>query len=247
MVYIVRREREIAALRQSFVATVSHELRTPLSLIHLYAETLSLGRVDEKKVSDYLRSILVETDRLSGLINNVLDFSRIKEGRRDLHVTEVNLSELCERIAESFSFRLEKEGFTLQKCIEGGVAAWGDALAFSQIVFNLLDNAVKYSGEGRTVDIALKRCGDRIELIVKDRGIGIPDNMKSKIFRPFVRVERREVTSKRGSGIGLSVTKELLDRIGASIEVSDNEPRGSIFRVSLRQRRESCKDENTCC
>jgi signal transduction histidine kinase len=235
-----RRQRELDAMKTEFVATVSHELRTPLSLVRLHAETLHLGRLSPEKVSDYHQTILIEAERLTGIVNNVLDFSRMQRKKLKIHPTPSDLSSLCEHTIDSFRFRLEREGFQLEKKIEPGVVALADPLAFSQILFNLMDNALKYSDEEKSIRIELERSGNKTILRIADRGIGIPDRMKKKIFDDFVRSTDSKVTARRGSGIGLSVALRLTEEMKGSIEVTDNIPSGSVFSITLRG-----SDENT--
>ena len=226
-----RRERELAQLKTGFVSTVSHELRTPLSLIRLHAETLYMGRVSGEKLQDYYRTILLESERLTGIVNNVLDFSRMARGRHRLHAERTNISDLVRKVADTFQFRLEKEKFELHQDIAECIYLKTDPLAFSQIAFNLIDNAIKYSGAARVIKIVLRRMDDHVVFSVKDNGLGISDHDKKQVFREFVRVDDARVRSQRGSGIGLTVTKKLVDRLGGRICVLDNQPAGSVFEV----------------
>lgn len=236
MLVAVKHQRQLDAMKTRFIATVSHELRTPLSLIRLHAETLHHGRIPPEKVAEYHQTILTESERLSGIVNNVLDFSRMERGKLQIHMESTDLSALCERITESFRFRLEEDGFALEKKIQPGVIAEADPLAASQILFNLIDNALKYSGGEKSIRIELEQAGGQAILRVEDRGIGIPDRLKKRIFDEFVRSEDRQVAARRGSGIGLSVAKRLAEEMGASIEVADNTPVGTVFTVCFPYR-----------
>ena len=228
-----KRQRELDAMKTEFIATVSHELRTPLSLIRLHAETLHHGRVPEYKINDYHQTILTESERLSGIVNNVLDFSRMERGKMQINLEPTDLSEVTERIVESFRYRLEKESFELERKIKPDVVASADALAYSQILFNLIDNAIKYSDAEKHIRIELESADGWTILRVSDHGIGIPDQLKKKIFDDFVRSDDRKVTARRGSGIGLSVARRLTEEMNGTIEVEDNEPTGSVFTVKL--------------
>ena len=234
-----KRQRELDVMRTNFIATVSHELRTPLSLIRLHAETLKHGRIPESKVDGYHQTILTEAERLSGIVNNVLDFSRMERNQLQINPEPTNLSALCEHIADSFKGRLQQDSFELERRIGPNIDATVDPLAFSQIVFNLLDNAIKYSDGEKSVRIELERSGSWIILRVADRGIGIPDKLKKHIFDDFVRSNDPKVTARRGSGIGLSVARRLTEEMAGSIEVQDNEPSGSIFTVTLKDYNET--------
>lgn len=234
-----KRQRELAAMKTQFIATVSHELRTPLSLIRLHAETLHHGRIPDSKVDDYHHTILTEAERLTGIVNNVLDFSRMERGEIQINLEPTNLSEATERIVESFRYRLEKECFKLEHKIEPDVVAHADALAYSQILFNLIDNALKYSDDEKRIRIELGSSNGWNILRVSDYGIGIADQLKKKIFDEFMRSDDHKVTARRGSGIGLSVTRRLVEEMDGTIEVEDNDPMGSVFTVKLRNDNET--------
>ncbi len=239
MIISARRQRELDAMKTEFIATVSHELRTPLSLIRLHAETLHHGRIPNDKIDDYHQTILTEAERLSGIVNNVLDFSRMERNTLQIHPEPTELSALCENIADSFQGRLHQDGFELEKKINPDIGAMVDPLAFSQIVFNLLDNALKYSDGEKSIRIELEQSNDQIILRVADQGIGIPDKLKKHIFDDFVRSDDPKVTARRGSGIGLSVARQLAEKMNGNIEVMNNEPHGSIFTVNLKENDEA--------
>jgi len=230
---VVKRQRRLEAMRTEFIATVSHELRTPLSLIRLHAETLKHGRIPDEKIADYHQTILTEAERLSGIVNNVLDFSRMERGKLQIHLEPIDLSTLVHHIADSFGDRLDQEGFSLERVIGQDIVATVDSLAYSQIVFNLLDNAIKYSDGSKTIRIELDVADGSLILRVADQGIGVPDKLKKHIFDEFVRVDDSRVTARRGSGIGLSVAKQLAEKMNGTIEVADNQPKGSVFTVSV--------------
>ncbi len=233
MIASTTRLRNLDAMRTEFIATVSHELRTPLSLIRLHAETLSHGRVPNGKVETYHQTILTEAERLTGIVNNVLDFSRMERDKLKLHLEPTDLSALTEHIAETFHERLQQEGIALERNIAAGVAGAVDPIAYSQVVFNLLDNAIKYSNGTKTIQIELDVSNGWNILRVVDQGIGISDKLKKRVFKEFVRSDDRRVTARRGSGIGLSVAKRLVEKMNGTIEVADNQPNGSIFTVRV--------------
>lgn len=230
----LNRLRKLDAVRTEFIATVSHELRTPLSLIRLHAETLKHGRLPKDKIAGYHQIILTEAERLTGMVNNVLDFSRMERDQLQIHPEPTDLSNLVHQTADSFEDRLAHEGMVLERGIEDGIEAVVDPLAYSQIVFNLLDNAVKYSGGSKTVRIGLDVSDGGNTLSVADQGIGIPDKLKPRIFDDFVRSNDRNVSARRGSGIGLSVARKLTQMMNGTIQVADNEPDGSVFTVRIK-------------
>ncbi len=231
--FLLLRERELAKMKNEFIATVSHELRTPLSLIRLFAETVYHGRVSDKKKQYYFQNILNETERLSLLINNILDFSRTPayDSRPDLK--ETDMSRLTAKVIDMFLPRLRKENFKIFLKIEPDIIMRTDPLAYSQVLFNLMDNAIKYSDSEKEIEVSLRRLNGECVLCTADKGIGIPDNMKRKIFLPFFRLRDRRVSARRGSGVGLSVVKKITDQLNGKISVTDNSPRGTVFSISL--------------
>ncbi|MBA4386731.1 MAG: hypothetical protein C0404_02050 [Verrucomicrobia bacterium] len=230
---ILKRQHEVAALKTSFVSTVSHELRTPMALIRLYAESLAADNPPPGARERYTKSIMSETDRLTALVNNVLDFTRLEKGTLTLSVRDTDVSQVCNEVLDSFAFRLEKEEIVLARKIEPGLKALVDPLALTQVVFNLVDNAIKYSGGKHAIEVDLTPAGSGIRLRVKDLGIGIPASLRPRIFLPFVRGEDSRVTAQRGSGIGLSIVSQLLERMHCSISFFDNVPEGTVFEVMM--------------
>lgn len=231
--FIVRRGHEIAKLRAQFVSSVSHELRTPMALIRLYAESLSMENQSSVTRGKYTRAIMAETDRLTALVNNVLDFSRLEKDRLAVDMRTVEISKICEDVLDSFEVRLEREKVKAIRKINPDIYATVDPMALAQVLFNLVDNAVKYSSEGNVIEVELEKTESIITLKVKDNGIGIEEEIRGKIFQPFVRGKDSRVVSKRGSGIGLSISAELLKKMNCSIEALDNQPQGTVIEVKI--------------
>ena len=151
-----------------------------------------------------------------------------------MHLEPTDLSALCERIIESFQSRFEQNGFNVETSIRPGIVILVDSLAYSQILFNLIDNALKYSDDEKCIRIELESTSGWNILRVFDRGIGIPNPLKKKIFDDFMRSNDSKVTARRGSGIGLSVARRLTEKMNGTIEVKDHKPTGSVFTVKLR-------------
>ena len=228
-----KKERQLEALRSAFISTVSHELRTPLSLIRLYAETLYHDRIKPEKRKEYHQTMLIESERLGGLVNNVLDFSRLSRDDHSMACETIDVSRSCEQIIESFRFRFEKEEVILHCEIEEGLTASIDPIGLSQVLFNLLDNAIKYSEDSKSIWFSATRKDQHIELRVADNGIGIPSEFKRRIFNEFARGSDQRVTAQRGSGIGLHVARALTEAMSGTIRVADQTPQGSIFIVAF--------------
>ena len=200
----VRRELRLSRLKSDFVANVSHELKTPLALIRLYAETLELRRVpSEERKGEYYRVIGKESRRLTQLINNILDFSRIEAGRREYRMVPSDIGAVVRDVVESYRFAIEKLGFSLELSVGDELPPLElDPEAMSQAVINLLNNSIKYSPEQKSIKVSVRRELDRVLLSVSDRGIGIPRSEHRRIFEKFYRVETSLVHTTKGSGLG---------------------------------------------
>jgi signal transduction histidine kinase len=232
---MVRRESEMARLKSDFVANVSHDLKTPLSLIRMFAETLELGRVtDEAARREYYAVITRESERLTRLINNVLDFSRIEGGRQRYDLRPGALPPVVHEALEAFRYPLAQGGFTLEVDVAPDLPpVTMDAAAVGQALANLVDNAIKYSGQGRTIRVEARRADGEVCLAVEDRGIGIPPGEVSRIFDKFYRVGRSETQGRRGSGLGLSLVRHVAQAHGGRVSVESRPGAGSRFTLHL--------------
>lgn len=233
--YIVRREMKLTRLKSDFVANVSHELRTPLSLISMFSESLMLGRVKTgEKQKEYYRIIHSETDRLSGLVNKILSFSKMEAGKRVYKFAEVNISELIRRIYTSYEYHLEQKGFAAElRLPEEELILSGDEHALEEIIINLLDNAIKYSSEKKFVSVTASMTGGKVKISVADRGIGIPKEDQKRIFEKFFRAESSEVHSTKGTGLGLSIVKQIIEAHNGEISFTSEPGLGSVFTITI--------------
>jgi signal transduction histidine kinase len=231
----VRRELKLSRLKSDFVANVSHELKTPLALIRLYAETLELARVpNEERKGEYYRVIGKESRRLTQLINNILDFSRIEAGRKEYRLLPSDIGAVVRDVVESYRFAIEKLGFTLTLELADDLPELAlDPEALSQALINLLNNAIKYSPEHKAITVGLRREHDRVLLSVSDRGMGIPRSEHRRIFEKFYRVETSLVHTTKGSGLGLALVQHITEAHGGHVELRSTPGEGSTFTLSL--------------
>jgi signal transduction histidine kinase len=231
----VSREMNLARLKSDFVANVSHELRTPLALIRLYAETLELGRLNAKeKYQEYFRIIREESERLTALINNILDFSRIEAGRKEYEFKETNLSELVRSTLDSYRFQLEQNGFAFEENISRDIPPVNvDREAIARSLLNLVNNALKYSKDQKFIGVSLYRANGCVRLEVRDHGIGIAPSEQEKIFEKFYRCGDPLVHNIKGSGLGLSLVRHIVRAHGGDVQVESTPERGSKFTIEL--------------
>jgi signal transduction histidine kinase len=233
--HIVSKEMALARLKSDFVSNVSHELRTPLALIRLYAETLELKRISTpEKKQEYYRIIRKESERLTALINNILDFSRIEAGRKEYEFRETNIAELVQNTLDSYRYQIEQQGFAFDESIDPDIPAVRvDREAIARALVNLVNNALKYSTDEKFLGVKLYRENGSVKLEVVDHGIGITRREQSKIFEKFYRTGDPLVHNTKGSGLGLSLVRHITQAHGGDIAVESTPGKGSKFTLSL--------------
>jgi two-component system phosphate regulon sensor histidine kinase PhoR len=231
----MRRDMETAEMRSQFVASVSHELKTPLAAILMFAETLKLGRAgNAEKRDEYLDTIVGESRRLDRLLANVLDLSKIEQGRRTYRFEKLALDGILETAVRAMDYPLRQKGFDLRLRLEPGIPELpADRDALVQAVLNLLDNAVKYSGEARTIDLVLERDGEHAAIRVRDQGLGIPEAEQKRIFEKFYRVPDPRCEGIVGAGLGLSLAAHVAEAHRGRIDVQSKPGEGSVFSILL--------------
>lgn len=229
------RELALARLKSDFVSNVSHELRTPLSLIRLYAETLELGRLSSPgKHQEYYEIIRKESERLSSLINNILDFSRIEAGKKEYSFRETDMADLVRSTLDSYRFEIEQNGFEYEQKIDNNLPQLRvDREAIARSLLNLVNNAVKYSATEKYLGVHLYQRNGGVNIEVVDHGIGIPLKEQLKIFEKFYRVGDPLVHNTKGSGLGLSLVRHIVQAHGGVVAVESAPGRGSKFIITL--------------
>jgi len=231
----ISRESETTRLKTEFVHNISHELKTPLTLIRLYGETLQRKQDLKKEEKQEAYEIITkESERLSHMINNVLDFSRIEMGRKEFNFKKGNLGKIIRDTLESYRYHLEKKGFSIKENIATDLPEMNfDREAVASILVNFLSNAMKFSPKDKEVTIRLFKKNENAVLQIADKGIGISPREISRIFKRFYRSKHEIVSESRGSGLGLTLVKHITEAHGGRIEVESEPGKGSIFSVIL--------------
>jgi two-component system phosphate regulon sensor histidine kinase PhoR len=232
----VRKQVELSQLKSDFVSNVSHEIRTPLALISMYIETLDMGRVSkQEKIKEYYGIILQETQRLSAIVNKILSFSQIESGKRKYSFSEVDVNKLVCDVAATYKISLENKGFKFSAdCSKKLPLVMADPEALNDALVNLIDNAIKYSAENKQLDIRTGMQKNMVFIEVEDKGIGISQSDQKYIFDKFYRVTEKNLAHKaKGSGLGLSIVKHMMDAHGGKIIVVSEPGKGSCFRLVL--------------
>lgn len=241
------REARLAQAKSNFVANVSHELKTPLSLLSLFSEILELGLVkNEEKKIEYYRVMRHESRRLNKMIDNILDFSKIEAGRKTYNFVHSDMAEVIENVLSSYRYQINNSGFDVQTNIRSDLPPVSiDRDAMSQAISNLLDNAIKYSHEVKRLSITTETLGSDLSVEIVDHGIGIPRAEQEKIFEKFYRVGNGLVHDVKGSGLGLSLVKHIIEAHKGTISVESDVGKGSRFTILLPIARSEAEAETT--
>ena len=233
LVLEITRERRESMLKTGFVSNVSHELKTPLTAVRLSAEMLREGRVKEEAQARYLEVIVRESERLTRLVDNVLDFGRLERGRRKFNLEARDVNELLS-VAEAQRPRVEAAGLTLMvRSAPMPVMRTFDLDAVGQVLVNLIDNAVKYAASGKTVEVSVSERG---EITVADRGPGIAAKHRSRIFERFYRCDDSITAKSSGSGLGLSIASRLMAGMGGKLVFAPRAGGGAVFTIKFGEK-----------
>ena len=244
---LAMREVEVAELKSGFLANVTHELKTPLAMIRMASETLELGRVrNEADSKRFLATISRECRRLTHMINNVLDFAKIEEGKREFMFASADIGKLVHDTLEIFEPQFKQQGFEVEVDVPDGLPRVQlDAQAITQCLINLVDNAIKYSRETKRIAIRVSPDGNgRMRIRVADRGIGIAPRDSERIFEKFTRADTGLVHNVKGSGLGLALVRHIARAHGGDVELTSVPGEGSTFTLVLPVQQEGREEEN---
>jgi len=232
LLYAADKERRLNALKSEFIANVSHELKTPLSVVRMYAEMLLTKRVpDEKRQHRYLETICTESERLTGLIENVLDFAALERGKRRYQMNNGDLGEVVGRAVETFRHRFEYTSIQVALKVDSQLPnVRMDEQAIMLAAINLLDNAVKY-GDGSSIEVVVTYDKREARVAVRDHGGGIPPHELKRVFERFYRSRRDQPT--RGSGIGLALVRHIAEDHGGRAWAENAQGGGAIVSFAI--------------
>jgi two-component system phosphate regulon sensor histidine kinase PhoR len=226
--------RRLETIRKDFVANVSHELRTPVSIIRANAETLLDGALeDPERARSFVEALHRNSERLSRIISDLLDLSRVEAGRYQFEMINVPLDHAVERAAEAVEPKADHRNVAIEVSVPEGVSAWADAKALDQILLNLLDNSIKYTPEGGHVSVRVEERAGLVRVEVQDDGPGIKPEHRARIFERFYRIDPGRSRDMGGTGLGLAIVKHFVESMGGRVGVEPAFPRGSIFWITL--------------
>jgi len=230
----VNREKKLAALRSDFVSTVTHELKTPLTSIYMFAESIFLGRAKtESAKKKYANIIIKESENLKRMINNILEYSIKENDNLKYQLKATNLSSIVKSTINDMNYWLELNKFRVVAEIQEEVVALIDPEAIKQALSNLINNAIKYSPVSKNLTVRLNKKDNKIMLEVEDTGIGIPEDQTELIFEKFYRVKSKDTESISGTGLGLTVTKDIIEAHDGKLYVSSELNKGTKFTIVL--------------
>jgi len=244
IVFILRdisREEQISVIKSEFIANVSHEIKTPIATIRTLSENLNEGWVTgEGKQREYFHLIAREAERLTHLVENILDFSRIERAKKNYRMESASIGEVTKKAVERFRFLVGDQGVKIKESIENNLPMFMlDIESYEQALLNLLDNAVKYSVGDKLIEVSARLQTDNIIVEVSDHGIGISRKDCEKIFEKFFRSPMPDGRKIPGSGIGLTLVKDIIESHGGTIEVKSEIGKGSTFKLSFPLWKES--------
>lgn len=227
----LQRERHYHQQQQNFLLSVTHELKSPLASVKLYLQTILKRDLDREQQKLFLDNSLKDVERLDYLVENVLLATKLENRSFSFPKENLNLSELIENIADRLQHNACKSQQAILTDLEPGITLNADKFAITNVVTNLIENAIKYSPACANIDVKLYQEEDKIVFSVTDFGEGIPDEEKKLIFNKFYRVGNESTRKTKGTGLGLYIVKTVLQKHHASIGVKDNTPSGSVFEV----------------
>ena len=223
-------------LQRDLVANVSHDLRTPLTMIKAYAEMIKDISGDNRQKRDKHTSVIIdEVDRLTMLVNDILNLSKLQSSVDELELKEFNLSQLTERVIARFSGFVENSGYKIENNVAPDLLTVADEHKIEQVVYNLLSNSINYTGEDKTVKVFLTASNDKILLEIIDSGKGISAEKLNTIWERYYRFSETNSRPVKGTGLGLSIVKAILDSHGLKFGVRSKKDCGSNFYVEFNR------------
>lgn len=229
------RQNRLTNIKNEFISNITHELKTPIATVSVAIEALRNfnANLDAQRTKEYLDISANELQRLSLLVDKVLKLSMFENKEIDLQYEPLDMKSLVEEVASSLRLQFEKHHAQVTINSEGDTTLEGDRLHLLSVIFNLLDNAVKYSVDAPKIEITIQGDNSRLTLVIKDSGIGIPEEYKGKIFEKFFRVPTGNLHNAKGYGLGLSYVADVINRHNGTIDVESIHGNGSRFIISL--------------
>ena len=229
--YAAKELSTVEALRRELIANISHDLRTPLTLITGYSEVMR--DIPNEYKPENVQIIIDEAMRLSNIVNDMLDLSKLQSGTQELNCERFSLTSTLGMIVNRFVKLTEAKGYKISYKFEGEAVVYADELRISQVIYNLLSNAINYTGKDKTVKVTQNVAGNRARVEVADTGEGIAEDKLPYIWDRYYKVDKSHKRATVGTGLGLSIVKAVLDMHGATYGVNSTVGQGSVFWFEL--------------
>lgn len=229
----IKKEGQLQENQQNFLMSVTHELKSPLAAIKLSLQTIVRRELDKEQRSVLIKNSLKDVERLDDLVENMLLATKIESNTYSFPKEAFDFSDLVAKVTDRLQVHACGNEQIIKTKIQDGIEIDGDKFALSSVVTNLVENAIKYSGPCAEITVELCQNDGKAQLVVSDKGLGIPDDEKMHIFDKFYRVGAENVRKSKGTGLGLFIVKEVLQKHDADISVKDNVPHGAIFEVTF--------------
>lgn len=219
--------------KSNFLLAVTHELKTPMASVKLFLQTIQRRELTKEQMNPMIDNCIEDVNRLNDLAENMLLATRIEGKSYQYNYSEVDLSALLSGISENYMKKYEAY-YTIEDSIDNDIEISADVFALTLAINNLIENALKYSPKKSTIKIIARNEGDKAVMQITDEGDGIPKDERINIFKQFYRVGNESTRTSKGTGLGLYIVKEIVDNHKATIEVLDNTPKGSIFKITFK-------------
>ena len=231
----IKKQIQLAQIKEDFVSNVSHEIRTPLALISMFAETLEMDRAaGEAKKKEYYSIIRHEANRLATIVNKILSFSKMEAGKVNYELEPTDLSGLVKDVLRTYDYHLKSQGINCKFTDQLNIpVVQADPNAVSEAIINLLDNAIKYSNGSKEIEVNMGTATNEVSIEVRDYGLGISAEDQKYIFDKFYRVPTGAVHNTKGTGLGLTLVRSIMEAHGGSVKIQSNSGQGSSFKLAF--------------
>jgi signal transduction histidine kinase len=227
-----RKEFSLARQQKNFLLSITHEFKSPLAAVKLSLQTMQKRELEKTKQQEVIRRALIETERINLLVENALFASRLESENYDSYFESIDLSDFIGQLVKDYIERMDHE-HEISEIIAPGISVRGDKMALTSMLYNLIENAEKYSPEGKRIEIALSRTNADALITIRDEGPGIPENERQKVFEKFYRIGNEDTRRTKGTGLGLFIVQHIVNLHKGSVKIRSNHPQGTVFEIRL--------------
>ena len=227
-----RKEFSLARQQKNFLLSITHEFKSPLAAVKLSLQTMQKRELEKQKQQEIIRRALIETERIHLLVENVLFAARLESENFETYFEIIDLSDFLRQIVRDFVQRQDHD-HEISEIVAPGISVRGDKIALTSMVYNLIENAEKYSPEGTKIEVGLSRNASEALITIRDEGPGIPENERSRVFEKFYRIGNEDTRRTKGTGLGLFIVQHIVNLHKGSVKIRSNHPNGTVFEIRL--------------